>query len=226
MDSFFSKMINIEKVTCTSKSEKEDCDVVIFICLFHFLKPILAKIGDNSMKPITQNPSQQKWICKIKNKISNKNHKKRKKCKCFPCHWSLPLYPLTAEASPVLWEHSEGHPAQTRLLCCRLLRHGIPLLPAREYLPATQLSTLCTCLIAQRWRTTCQNRWSIGYQCLLSSQLCQYMCVSHVLHPQVLVVVVGLTCSTSRLIWFSFTYSQKTNSFATFPRVGSRVNAE
>lgn len=40
---------------------------------------------------------------------------------------------LTAETSPVLWEHSEGHPAQTRLLCRRLLWIGVPLLLAREY---------------------------------------------------------------------------------------------
>lgn len=45
----------------------------------------------------------------------------------------LHVFLSAAETSPILWEHSEGHPAQTGLLRRRLLRHGIPLLPTREY---------------------------------------------------------------------------------------------
>lgn len=45
----------------------------------------------------------------------------------------MPDFLLTAETSPVLWEHSEGHPAQTGLLRRGLLRLWLPLFPAREY---------------------------------------------------------------------------------------------
>lgn len=80
-------------------------------------------------------------------------------CKCLQ----------TAEASPILREHSEGHPAQTRLLCRGLLRHGVPLLPTREY------SHQHTSPATQRGRATCQNRWSICFHAL-SALSRQYIC--------------------------------------------------
>lgn len=49
-------------------------------------------------------------------------------CCCFPLL-------KTAETGPVLREHRQSHPAQTGLLCCGLLRPGLPFLSAGEYLP-------------------------------------------------------------------------------------------
>lgn len=55
----------------------------------------------------------------------------------------LRLHLSTEETGPVLREHSEGHPAQTRLLRRGLLWHRVPHLPTREYShEQTSLSTL------------------------------------------------------------------------------------